>query len=50
MMEYSSKDGFFFAVREVHIVKILIIYNMQKQRGKANSSYHITDVSVYLGM
>lgn len=50
MMEYSSKDGIFFAGREVHIVKILITYSMQKQGGKANSFYHINDVSVYLGM
>ena len=41
---------FFFAVREVHIIKILITYSMQKQREKANFFYHINDVSVYLGM
>ena len=35
------KMDFFFAVREVHIVKILIIYNMQKQgKGQLLLSHH----------
>ena len=38
MMEYSSKDGIFFAGREVHIVKILITYSMQKQGERPNPS------------